>query len=606
MSNTRNNTENANNEESGNETLVEKRFDTGFINGVTDLLTGKKDKKDKKDKKAKDKEALKKDKSSRRLSSKKPEDTKLPEASEVTQSTETSVLEPVKVETTAELPAPSPTIEETASAEVASIRNRAHSKRISRKSSTDRTGLRISRDNLAREKAEKPKKDKVAKKLSEEQIIKTTTTKAKPKVVTPLDMSTGGLKEETLDDSSISSPIDMSARTTKIVNELNNDMNFEDHHSREDDADFSSKMPATVTVKSADFPLHRMIINGTKQLNEYIDKHNADLTKKPAEYADRMKIAGAVKALLEKCDDVNHLHAAYKGISKERKFLEESADHKKTKLLPILVGLEAEILARSTFKYEDDRTNEFSAVGLYNEAVDQLKMVETDREVTPSIYSWIGRQGFSDGINPDKHTLKDELLGKLWVINDDSEMNNRTKYSEMRLIMDQFYEQIANSNGGKNSRLRKALTFVEPIKKPDVAPSAKSYAAGYEKIWQAAASEGKPVNEVEATLAILQDYAKSDGATLFFSGHAGRHHAQKVRIALVYFRTKLANKDDVTTVKDILDYFSNHLENRLDWKTTNPSGSLMRRLKFVAQQTKNEFKLNLEDKPAPTPMVSAK
>ena len=89
---------------------------------------------------------------------------------------------------------------------------------------------------------------------------------------------------------------------------------------------------------------------------------------------------------------------------------------------------------------------------------------------------------------------------------------------------------------------------------------------------------------VICALNILQDYVDANGWGLFCSGHWTRHHTSLVRNALIAFRKK-----DNLTIDDILNHFTKQLE----CETTNPCGSLVKRLNFIAEMSGTTFNLCL-------------
>lgn len=104
-----------------------------------------------------------------------------------------------------------------------------------------------------------------------------------------------------------------------------------------------------------------------------------------------------------------------------------------------------------------------------------------------------------------------------------------------------------------------------------------SHLKAYYKIWQS----GK--DDIDGAIKLLEDYTKSsDTIKLAVTFHWNRNNIDVVEKALQYFRD-----NQPQSVKEILDYFSSTLGH-----DTNPTGSLVRRLNFIAGQTGNTFEIN--------------
>jgi hypothetical protein len=102
------------------------------------------------------------------------------------------------------------------------------------------------------------------------------------------------------------------------------------------------------------------------------------------------------------------------------------------------------------------------------------------------------------------------------------------------------------------------------------------YLKAYNKIWK------KGSDDVERAMLLLQDYAKSNSAALTFTGHWDRKHIDLVRNIFKEFE-EFPPHD----VQDILIHFSL----ALDGVEVSETSSLLRRLKFIAEQTKSDFKI---------------
>lgn len=354
-------------------------------------------------------------------------------------------------------------------------------------------------------------------------------------------------------------------------------------------------------------------------LAKYSNSHQS-LSSVDSSYDDRVLCAQQLgMRLINACHD-HDLELVLHDVKQKKG--EMVFSHPKSELIGILATIQTklETLLNPAFRKKTD-TN---ADVLYQQLFDHLKSVDTLRTVTPSEYSWYGRELLLKGCKDDdnlthntgRHTLKDELIGKLYFIKTNSDMDKSTKCAEMRRVKDQLASSIATSSYGKpsvyfgitwgeGSRLLRALSFFgtttnEPYKaNPE---PVKPYIHTYENLWtQSCISAGikykvlvdrngipddraskkeKNQIQVEAALYLLSDYKNEWGA----------NHKPFVMQALQELEKKKAN----LTVKSILKYFSAHLRTKIctandkkNWNVINPDGSLMRRLNYIAWCTGN-------------------
>lgn len=157
------------------------------------------------------------------------------------------------------------------------------------------------------------------------------------------------------------------------------------------------------------------------------------------------------------------------------------------------------------------------------------------------------------------------FINNTWIIDNMSGRFGIIKNTpaETRILMKNIATQFENETG---SSVHVRTYF----------PNSR-YLKSYYKLWENRNSD------IEGAIKLLEDYAKSHAAELFFTGHWFRHHASVVRNAVQNFK----NNQNIK-IEDILNYFADNL----DPETINLKGSLMRRLNFIAGQNGVEFKLN--------------
>jgi hypothetical protein len=188
--------------------------------------------------------------------------------------------------------------------------------------------------------------------------------------------------------------------------------------------------------------------------------------------------------------------------------------------------------------------------------------------VKPNEYSWLGNELIREKhsyVIPEKHTVVDEYIGKLYTLKN-SDLDINTKSIDMQLLINQAYIDIPQDYYRKRDK-----NEAEPT----------SYPSEYFRKWNHADNNN---DVVKSALYILQDYIKSGSVELFFNGHWRRHHTSLVRNALIAFRKK-----ESLTINDILNHFAQQLE----CTKTKPCGSLIKRLHFIAEMSGTTFNLCL-------------
>jgi len=381
-------------------------------------------------------------------------------------------------------------------------------------------------------------------------------------------------------------------------------------------------------------PFHRLVTECKDRLDKYHKSRSSDKYVS-FEYDVRLRW---VRDIIHKLKTSRHdrdLALILQEINQYQKEL--ICTYPTSGLIAIFESMQAgiEALLNPRFSKETDDNPQV----LYDRIFNHLKSVDTDRVIKTNQYSSFGRELLFNGCKGDRalantgqHTLKDELIGKLYFIKINLDMDPSTKCAEMRRVMDQSLSEIGNSRYGKptvlgdGSRLLRALSFFETkvpdaYNKPESNP-VQDYIGKCGDFWRdgchAAAIELSAATEpkvtvrvdgngnpdpslsekiknriyVEAALHLLRTYQKEWGT----------NHRQLVTEAVSHFEARKAD----LTVNDILQRISADLRKKMgtgnakNWAAVNPDGKLMQRLNFIAATTGNKLDICMgADAPAP-------
>lgn len=352
-----------------------------------------------------------------------------------------------------------------------------------------------------------------------------------------------------------------------------------------------------------DLPFHRLVQDSLVHLTRY--KDNRTSQEYSTDYAKRIGIANKMIEAFKACKSNDQLEEIYRQIEIDSD-LNELRDNKHftSELITILELIKNKIGARQTIQAV--RKSDVNAEDLYREILRQLKAIPSDMLVEPNQYSWLGHEIIADELTkanikaiyyPIEHTVKDELIGKLYFIKRNETLDHATRCTDMRCVISETKAVMAKSWHDSKSTFCQELSrlgstvsdntitlqvydnYMRPSNKPDYTVIRQRWDTN--KTIKIGCSRNQESN---AALALLRHYSRTGISTLFSSECYHRQHDEMVRTAL-----DMWEKSDDVSVKDILQYFSRQLTP----ETTHPAGELMKILTFMAAEANTTFNLCL-------------